>query len=51
MSATARFAPVKTAIDAGLAKLNKYYNIMEHTGVYFICLGRPRFYHVYINAY
>ena len=38
MARERRFAPVKDGIDAGLAKLRKYYRDMDSTDAYFNCL-------------
>ncbi|PSR78833.1 hypothetical protein PHLCEN_2v7270 [Hermanssonia centrifuga] len=39
MADTPKFAPVHTAIKAGLAKLQKWYLAIGQTDIYYICLG------------
>ena len=39
MAAHPKFANISDAIDAGLENLNKWYQKIDDTDVYFICLG------------
>ena len=39
MSEHPKFAEISVAINAGMKNLDKWYNKIDDTNVYFICLG------------